>query len=239
MGSEDGSIRIWMQRRATATPLQAFQRVWSVGCSPDGKRIVSSQATRAYGSGMQRRANASTRCEPSGWVHSVTQPGRGKRIVSGSEDGAYGSGMKTGECKHTLKGHSDSVMSVGYSPDGKRIVSGHGTRAYGSEDGRMQHVLHGHSDRLVGGLQPGREADRLRVRRLEHTDLGCKDGRRQAHAEGHSDSVMSVGYSPDGKRIVSGSWDKSIRIWDAETDGAHVGSLKGVIYSMNDFFISS
>ncbi len=34
---------------------------------------------------------------------------------------------------------------------------------------------------------------------------------------GHSDTVWSVAYSPDGQRIVSGSGDKTIRIWDAKT----------------------
>jgi WD40 repeat protein len=33
---------------------------------------------------------------------------------------------------------------------------------------------------------------------------------------------MSVAYSPDGRHIISGSRDKTIRIWDAET-GAAVG----------------
>ena len=31
----------------------------------------------------------------------------------------------------------------------------------------------------------------------------------------HSDYVSSVAFSPDGKSIVSGSYDLSIRIWDA------------------------
>ena len=30
---------------------------------------------------------------------------------------------------------------------------------------------------------------------------------------GHSFGVTSVCYSPDGNYIVSGSWDKTIRIW--------------------------
>jgi WD40 repeat protein len=34
---------------------------------------------------------------------------------------------------------------------------------------------------------------------------------------GHELSVYSVAVSPDGKYIASGSWDKTIRVWDAET----------------------
>ncbi|KAG2106691.1 uncharacterized protein F5147DRAFT_222258 [Suillus discolor] len=33
---------------------------------------------------------------------------------------------------------------------------------------------------------------------------------------GHVGSVLSVAISPDGKRIVSGSEDKTIRVWDVE-----------------------
>jgi WD40 repeat protein len=32
---------------------------------------------------------------------------------------------------------------------------------------------------------------------------------------GHTGGVCSLCYSSDGKRIVSGSWDKTIKIWDA------------------------
>ena len=34
---------------------------------------------------------------------------------------------------------------------------------------------------------------------------------------GHSDSVFSVAYSPDGKHIVSGSRDNTVKIWDAQS----------------------
>ena len=34
---------------------------------------------------------------------------------------------------------------------------------------------------------------------------------------GHSDSVWSVSYSPDGKHIVSGSRDRTVKIWDAQS----------------------
>ena len=44
--------------------------------------------------------------------------------------------------------------------------------------------------------------------------------------KGHSDMVKSVAISPDGTRIVSGSWDKLVKIWDTQT-GAEVSSFAG------------
>ena len=39
---------------------------------------------------------------------------------------------------------------------------------------------------------------------------------------GHSGTVLSVDFSADGKRIVSGSADSLVKIWEVET-GAEVG----------------
>jgi len=33
---------------------------------------------------------------------------------------------------------------------------------------------------------------------------------------GHTHSVSSLAFSPDGKRVVTGSRDKLVKIWDAE-----------------------
>ena len=34
---------------------------------------------------------------------------------------------------------------------------------------------------------------------------------------GHSSTVTSAAYSPDGKHIISGSWDNTVKVWNAAT----------------------
>jgi uncharacterized protein with WD repeat len=62
---------------------------------------------------------------------------------------------------------------------------------------------------------------------------------------GHSDWVWSVAYSPDGRRIVSASYDTTVKIWDAEsgqltrTLAGHSAGVSSVVYSPNGRRIAS
>ena len=43
---------------------------------------------------------------------------------------------------------------------------------------------------------------------------------------GHTDSVLSVSFSPDGSTLASGSMDKTVRLWNVET-GNQLRTLEG------------
>lgn len=54
---------------------------------------------------------------------------------------------------------------------------------------------------------------------------------------GHSNSINSVAYSPDGKTMASGSRDTTIRLWDAAT-GRELRTFAGHLHSVNSVAFS-
>ena len=43
--------------------------------------------------------------------------------------------------------------------------------------------------------------------------------------EGHSDSVTSVAFSPDGRQVLTGGWNDSARLWET-VSGADLASFE-------------
>jgi WD40 repeat protein len=62
-------------------------------------------------------------------------------------------------------------------------------------------------------------------------------GEQLRELQGHTGSVNSIAFSPDGNKIVSGSFDHSVRVWDVKTGKqlrelqGHTGSVTSVAFS--------
>ena len=96
--------------------------------------------------------------------------------------------------------HGRSVTSVVFSPDGKTIVSGSSDMAIKVWDACASALA-----------RPPTLSPNLTAPVLAAASLELKAEKQDAHGN----FVNSVAFSPDGKTIVSGSEDQTIKVWDA------------------------
>ncbi|KIM24262.1 hypothetical protein M408DRAFT_76226 [Serendipita vermifera MAFF 305830] len=259
-GSSDRTVRIWDAETGQTIlgPLHGHSHsVYSASFSPDGKRVVSCSSDHTIR--VWDAETGGTVLDPlhghRDAVNSVSFSPDGKRIVSGSSDHMIRVwDAETGEMVlGPLRGHRDSVNSVSLSPDGKRIASGSmdaKIRVWDAETGEVVlGPLQGHSHSVcaphiyLSALPFAPRSLGVSKQYLEHyrQTLRVKNGGYnswpaiQSACAGHKGSVYSAAFSSDGRRIVSGGHDNTVRVWDAETGKVVIGPLKGhrgAVYSV-------
>jgi WD40 repeat protein len=123
-------------------------------------------------------------------VRSVSISQDGRRVLSCSPDRTIRLwDVASGKELRRLEGHDSAVHSVAFSPDGRRALSGAGSTRQKAED-QAEPV-----DCTV---------------RLWDVETGVELHR----FEGHTNEVLCVAISPDGKKAASaGSLDDTIRLW--------------------------
>jgi WD40 repeat protein len=182
--------------RQIGAPFKCGDRIMAAAFSPDGTRIVT-----ALVDGTARLWDAATGRQIGtplvghvGVVNSAVFSPDGRRIVTASPDGTArlwdaATDAQTGA--PLLDGHAGVVSSVAFSPDGTRIVSGSGELDW--FDDRVNY--------------PG-----------EVKVWDAATGQEMLSLKGHTGYVSSVAISRDGTRIVSGSHDGTVKVWDAPAD---------------------
>lgn len=143
--------------------------------------------------------------------------------------------IANGTISKTLTGHTWQILSLAVSPNRKTVVSGslvidedarsNGLRWWDVETGRT--IFFSTNVNLVTALTFSPDG----------TTLACADGPKiylfdgvngeiLRTLRGHTDKIITLAFSPDGKMLASSGWDDTIHLWDPHS-GHHIHTFKG------------
>lgn len=164
---------------------------WAVTISPDGKRLFTSgsgnNTARLYDLSNYKELKQFNGHNGAIWGAAFLKDG--KHIVTGSWDATIRVWeLATGKQVRTFKKVQGSVRCLALSPDGKYVAAGHFTNTGGG-----------------GNQGPGT---------LRLWDVA--KGEEIRAFNGHTAPITSVAFSPDGKKILTSSFDRTLRLWDTE-----------------------
>jgi WD40 repeat protein len=234
-GSEDKTVRVWnvMSGRENLKPFCGHtDEVTSVAISPDCQLVASASKDKSFR--VWDAATGQSVWKPlqehTGKVSSVVFSSNGKFLLSVSGNTIYlWDAKQGGKLLKTFKPRS-YIHAIAFSSDCNTLASVHGVDIYlwnvstGQIISKLSTSLYSVSSTLE--FSPNNAELLVAIYR----GLGIwniQSGKlRQFHIR-HTEEITSAAYSKDGKYIVSGSRDCTVRLWDAATGKEICRPLQG------------
>ena len=205
---------LWQICHSNRLKLQEFAEVLALAYSPDGKTLLSGAGSQASvwdpstGEKITRFAGAA------GTVRAIAFSPDGTLFAVGAGNPS-GTGelsiwdAATRERKRVITNLPEPVHCLTFTRDGKRIAIG---MANVVKTGVVGETSHGHS------IEESNKPERIRF-------VDTVSGKQIAHIAENTESILSVAFSPDGKTLVSGSYDGRVANWDTESGAQRASSL--------------
>jgi WD40 repeat protein len=237
-GAGDGIAFLW--DAASGEKLRTFQgntgQVWSVAFSPDGRQVLTGSAHNIAilwdaASGQELR----TFRGHTNAVSSVAFGPDGRQALMGTDaNTAILWDVASGKWLRTFQGHTGPVDSVAFSPDGRQVLTG--ARAWDNAvilwDAASGQKLHRFKNTYIAAFSP--DGRQMLTWSQDMILRDAASGQKLRTFKGRTGEVSSVVFSPDGRHVLTGSWDKTAILWDVAS-GKKLRTFQGhtrVVYSV-------
>lgn len=230
-----GDIGTWSADGRALDRWSPPKACYSVAWRPDGKQYAAGLTSPEFTILIRTPSdhqNGPTLKGHTNSVYALAWSPDGKKLVSGSEDKTARIWSAEGTLEQTLTAHQAIIKAVAWSSlDQIATGSDDKTIRFWKPDGTAGPVVE--TPAAIRSLAFSPDGQQL-LAALDY-DVWVLDasGKLLARRRGGGAGVSSVRWSPDGKQFVSGSWDGTVRIWNAasrQVERVLLGHVEGVDY---------